>query len=357
MTRKNPPCECGNYLIYTEDQVVVVVERECEKHNLTFLGFVGGRYVNNNTYLSLKDNVTGVTWSTTTWVSFHKHGVRRPKDLYVPSINVDKHIKDFMSTGKFLKETQFFLDETRLDSKGARSYWLYKCPKCSYDKYVEEGVCDGKFRSCIGHLKAGKLSCRCFISYRYTQDQRKFQVKMFLKGRGTFKEWVDWKGNKRSTFMWICNQDHINVHTVDSMVNRGARCRECLSETNYKGYWAKQKEENDYLYIILFEKRDYFKIGRSFDPKNRLRNIAWKYDQEGLGCHIYKVYSGTHEDVFKTEQRLIGVGCKSLFDEYRPDSVGSTEMILLHKLGDVLEYLSDCKLKEENVDVFTKKIT
>ncbi|HDG1611232.1 TPA: GIY-YIG nuclease family protein [Vibrio cholerae] len=60
----------------------------------------------------------------------------------------------------------------------------------------------------------------------------------------------------------------------------------------------------DYLYVINFKKDGCIKVGRSFDVEKRTRQLLRVSNHKQDEIDILAVYTGTHQEVYDTEQRI-----------------------------------------------------
>lgn len=196
-------------------------------------------------------------------------------------------------------------------------HFVVSCNICSYDKFVQAGLCSGEFSSFSGSLKGTPSSspskcCRCSDNFGWTKEQREFQIKERLEELGG--EWVGWKENiitptYKEKFRWVCKEGHHVVGDIDNFL-RGKSCKVCYKNKPNKmfnGYDPDRKEDNDLLYIIKF-KDEYIKCGRAFILEKRLKYTTGLLKKSGCTrdqLEILHVYTGTHQEVYDTEQFVI----------------------------------------------------
>lgn len=309
------PCGCAKSCRWTESQNKVRVQRECDKRGYIFHGWYGG-YQDSKTYLDLENPETCNRWHTTSLNNFFG-GKGDPTEwclegkVKAPSPKKDSlHIQDFYKAG-FTKDYKFWRSD-RLCSRGRKPYWRYACLICSNDEYVQNGLCSGVFESFADSLKRGDKSCRCSPSYRWTQEQREYQInKICNKEELTFLGWEtkECYKNQRSKFKWVCKEGHECNTSVNNFLN-GNRCKTCSDikqreSGNYNGYYPERKDDTDFLYIINFN-NEYIKVGRAFDIDKRIHNSGkgllklsgMSLDQLAL----LKVFTSTHQEVYDCEQ-------------------------------------------------------
>lgn len=105
----------------------------------------------------------------------------------------DYFVKLFESTGSFAKGTEFTRDKP-FSTQG----WKVHCPICAVDEYTINGLCTGVFQSYCNRLVLGQRPCRCHVGFRYTPEQREYQVKKTFADEGLNYKFVGWVGEARS---------------------------------------------------------------------------------------------------------------------------------------------------------------
>lgn len=309
------PCGCSGKPSWTEEQAKIRVERECSKRGYILHGW-SGEYKGRFTYLDLENQKTGNRWQSTTINGFMngcgdpEEGKEKTRQSNI--IDDETHTQEFVKTGKFLEGTKFWRSE-RKDSRGAQNYWNYHCPKCSGDEFVECGLCSGVFESYVSNLKLGQLSCRCSKGYRFTQEQREYQIKkVFDSEGGEFIGWKDKVGykNPKSKFKWNCKESHSCETMVTDFLNKNTRCPICDTTRRKEdgrtyGFYPYRKDEQDNLYLIHFKPQGCIKVGRAFDVEARFKGSRGLLKISGCSrdeIEILQILSGTHQQVYDTEQ-------------------------------------------------------
>ena len=335
--KKCTPCGCAKSPRWTEYQNLIRVRRECTKRKYIFHGFAE-KYKGTTTKLSLENPATSSKWSTTNINSF-LGGVGDPvagRELVREGsvVPVEQHIKDFFRTGSFLEGTLFKPSEDK------KYFYNYECPRCSFDEYVKEGLCTGIFQSFIGHLKDGKLSCRCSTHPSWTEKQREYQLKEICKKDGlTFVGWETEYKRYTSYFFWLCKEGHLCKTSVDNFI-RGNRCITC-AEGACNGHYPLRHTEDDYLYIMLLDDI-MIKCGRSFNFKRRSREVEIASSKKVEVLHLF---TGTHKEVYDIEQKVKDIMYVNGLNYYTTNSTtwgGSTECYKKDALPMVLEIIGDC---------------
>lgn len=309
------PCGCSKSCKWSMLQYETKVRRECSTRNYEFLGFGAGK--GKRTKISLKCLEDDHVWETTSIDNFLHNGrgctmcsrVSRVEALRLPD---DTHIAGFLATKAYKMGTTFTRNTKRKTSEGYFSYWDITCPVCSEDVYVKEGLCSGRFTTHSYTLKRGGLPCRCSGNYKWTQEQREYQIKKLAKEEGLiFDNWVSLYTETCSKFNWTCKEGHKCQTTVDGFLVAGARCMSCYRESGDFGYFKDKKGDLDSLYLLQLSNasEDFIKIGRTFNLNNRVKQLSKFY-----GVSVITTNQGCHEDIHKTEQKYLkylrGVGLR-----------------------------------------------
>lgn len=319
------PCACNGGHHYSVTQYKILIERLCNKYDYTFLGFVD-EFKDSSTKIKLKNNKTGSAWDTTSIRGFINQNVRDPStrgERIGKVLKVDRsvHIKDFYSAG-FSKD-YYFWESNRVNSQGFYPYWYYYCPICSEDEYVKNGLCTGIFEQSLVYLKRGLKNCRCSKHYKYTQEQIEFKIKSLCdEDNYIFTGWEDGQYEGcHSKFKFICPLGHSDS-TLPYTFIKGCRCKKCSQIARNKdlpafyGYYQNRANEQDFLYIIIFKDKGYFKVGRTFNFDRRLTQLARESSTPKEDIILYRLYKGLHADIYKQEQYIhdhltkLGLHCK-----------------------------------------------
>lgn len=145
---------------------------------------------------------------------------------------------------------------------------------------------------------------------RTPQVEREKQIKSVLKvSYGEFIGWENEYKNSSSKFHWLCSEGHPCKVSVNDFLHSGTRCRTCFKikqreEGEFYGYYPLRKDEMDYLYIIHFKQGGYIKVGRSFDIQRRINQLLKISNHKRDEIGIVATYTGTHGDVYHTEQMI-----------------------------------------------------
>lgn len=228
---------------------------------------------------------------------------KRGRNKVLLSFGIDEHI------GKKFKYETNTLEVVKYHSGigNTKKYELY-CNVCSKDSELWP---QGSLLSTIGNLNrnTNKPCCGCNPDkVWWTEFQYKIRVERICKEKGlTFKGWFGDKFHKnaRNTRLnLLCDLHGLSTNThLAKFLSREGGCRECSQQKGKWGYYEDNLKNKDYLYLLKGEKDGeiFFKMGRSFDPKRRLRQhtslSGYNFSFEGL-------VEDTHETVYNKELHL-----------------------------------------------------
>lgn len=290
------PCGCAINHIYTPQQNLIRVSRECLVRGYTFFGWKGNNYVGNKTYLLLGNPKTGNYWDTCTMGNFFR-GKGDPEEK---RLNISKrrkpaeyYTKQLEASGLFLEGTKFYQYEDLYKS----DYFKYWCPVCSVDEYSQNGLCTGIFSGRFSNLMKGIKGCRCAVSPRLTDEQKSFKLNKILQSEGC--KFIKFKGKRVE---WFCGKNHLNSTGYQDFLS-GIRCDKCSLLRQDWGLYKERLNDIDTLYLLEF--RDvtntevFIKIGRTFNFKSRLRYFRRFYE-----VRLINKLEGLHINVFTKEKEL-----------------------------------------------------
>lgn len=269
-----------------------------------------------------------------------KRSVSETKDIKSSKLRLpdETHYDRFLSTGSFIEGTYFWRSD-RVDTRGYSVYWKYYCPLCSNDEYVQNGLCEGVFEAAGGTLKKGNRSCRCSNTYKWSQEQREYQVMKVCKEEGlTFIGWSEKYKGAFTKFNWVCSHDHKNTTCLSNFLHLNHRCSTC-SENSW-GYYKEKKDDIDTLYLLKFYGEDevFYKIGRTFKVKDR-----FSYFKKFYNVDIISTIKDTHDTVHPKELHF-----KTLLRKYHylPEQAfdGSLEECFTSDILNVPEVISTFNL-------------
>ena len=112
--------------------------------------------------------------------------------------------------------------------------------------------------------------------------------------------------NARSKFKWVCDKGHNCETSVSHFLNM-VRCKIC-NNGNF-GFYKDRIHEQDYLYIYKIKGQPYIKVGRSFQPDERLKQNQTRINKY-YGNRKHKItqthlFTGTHEEIYNLEQSIL----------------------------------------------------
>ncbi|AUR94194.1 hypothetical protein NVP1193O_063 [Vibrio phage 1.193.O._10N.286.52.C6] len=265
LTKGMVPCGCSPSPNWDERQYKVLVARMCLEKGYVCLGWAG-EYKKSRTKLDLKNLRGGNQWTTTNIVSFLAGTAGDPamagKAASERNSKEDStYIKQF-TKNRHLVGFEFWRSDF-IDAQGVRPYWNYTCPVCSSDEYVSMNLCSGIFKSHVSALKLGRRSCRCSGKYRYTREQREYQLSKILKIEdSTFIGWEDTYKNNKSKLIWKCGAGHLIKTPVTCFLDRGTRCKSCAKS----GY---DPTKIGRLYLVVW-----YGFGKSYLKKGITNNTT-----------------------------------------------------------------------------------
>lgn len=307
-------CGCKGRCKWKRHQQEVRVKRICDSKGFVYLGLIG-TYKGNKTKIKILNPLTGNIWGTTNintatgksdWGDPITREYRISAKTRYPE---SRHIEDIYIKGGFSRDKFTF---SFYEKRGRRDFYKVICKVCKDDMYVKEGVSNPYFITDVSSLKAGNVPCRCGNNPRWTSEERTLYSKNLCSERGI--SFVGWEEgtykNKDSKILWLCQKGHLTSSNFNDFRN-GSGCPECalgLRKGWGNGYMPNKVEEDDYLYVIKF-KGEYLKCGRALIIENRIIHSGNGLLKES-GCtrdqlEILHVYTGTHQEVYDTEQFVI----------------------------------------------------
>lgn len=321
------PCGCSLSPRWSRRQYLIKIARECDKREtVDFNGFASA-WDNGKTKIHLKCKSDGHEWSYSDINNFLGGKVCSECQRTDSNKPDQEMIYSFMASGKFLDGTTFTRNTKIRSSRGKLCYWDVRCPRCSEDEYVENGLCNGVFTCFSGDLGKGVISYRCSKSYRWNSGQREYQINEIGKKEGIlFKGWVSEKGYTKvsSLFKWECKNKHPCTSSVSSFINKGRRCKTCAASGFNPGNSA-------YLYIVRWRRNNipyYSTIKTGITNREVLVRVGEQklasnnMDYEML--HTFHFDKG--QDALDIENKIkAALQCKSCPKELLPD--GWTETV------------------------------
>ena len=294
------PCGCSKKPQWSIYQNEVRAKRRSKVLGFDFKGWAEP-YKGDKTKVILQSLTTGKEWDSVIFSNLLNKDISDKTIPTAKNVKTDEyHIEGFIRAG--------FPLSTSFKNLGG-GVWEYDCPSCSFDEFVVKKVCTGKFKGQTSHLKRGKKACRCSKSYRWNEDHRLVQIRNIEDEEGlTFLGWESEFENARTKLLWVCREGHRNSTPISSFITRGVRCNECSRKGNIYGFYPEKVSCTDYLYILSFNSQ-YSKCGRAFSISRRIHNSGTGiikmsgYSREDI--EVVAVYTGTHQQVWDTEQWLL----------------------------------------------------
>lgn len=330
----------GRGVIWTDDQYRTLIRRKCAEKGFECIEILnnGGKII-GRTKLKLRDKVTKEEWDTTDILHLlytdqgsplmgrrSANEVRRKDD--------EDFIQDFLSTGSFVEGTVFKRDLTIKSKSGRFNYFLVYCPLCGDDKYTRNGIGDGWFRASIERLKKGSIPCRCSGKYKWTSEERKYQVKNRCEELAyEFLTMGEFDG-AFTKFNAICDVGHGVNMSVNNFINNKNCCKVCSQSD--MGYYPEYEDKEDTLYLMEF--KSFIKVGRSFWLKQRIQQLE---RATGLKSKSISTWSAPHKLVYKVEQEIIKRNVKFSYKFEKPFH-GSGECFIPEAKGYIVDEISKC---------------
>lgn len=290
-----------------KEEYIQKIKDSCTYYNSEFLGFKGGLYKGVLSHVIQRCKEHLCTWDTTEARALVKRdmvtsGCKECKAKVMVEINNSKEedmVSKILSRGSFKKGTVMWRSD-RTTLEGTRNYWKYRCPECSFDEYVENGLCSGVFEIFNGGECDTSLGCRCSKGYRWSLEQKEYNLNKVIKQDGiefiTFNK-VD--NNRVDLNCQECNHKWSPLYY--NVLCGGNRCPVCSRHNSNWGLYKSRLEEEDLLYVMVLtgNKEAIVKIGRSFILQQRIRDLNKFYDVLFLGYHV-----GKHKEVFYKEKEI-----------------------------------------------------
>lgn len=335
------PCLCSKKPNYTQQQKLLIIKRKCDDmgykliefpNNITMRGRLGIFNPETNNYWK---PIVNDFWND------------KSHDPFLNGSGVSRVANNTLR----IKQN---LPENMLDVYNSEGSWFYECSICSYDEYVQAGLCSGKFKTTLYGINTGMLSCRCSKSPRWTQHQRDYQVKEKLSSWGACLDF-EWEGglykNSATRVLYTTSCGHKSSPTLGNLLKAKSEiCTVCNAHraNNKNGYYKNRQSEDDILYLVGLGE-GVVKIGRSFEVRCKYRlNILKK--ESTSSYELLKTYKGKHLEVYKLEQEILTY----LRDLQALINLPFTkEAFTYDKLPEVLKILDEsCSVKEVNNGIY-----
>jgi len=283
LIRGQTPCGCSKSYRKSSNQLMTLTKRKCSRLGTTLIGCDDIK-LTMKSELNLKCLKHGeFTTNVFSFLTANKGsgciGCKDDKTSSRSRRPDEEMIQSFFTSGKF-KDGATFSRSDRKTSNNKKTYWNYTCPICSNDEYVHNGLCSGIFEASGYQLQKGYLSCRCSSEYRWTREQREYQIKKKMNELKTTDKFIGWSTeykNCNSKFIRECTEHgKYNTSLIAFLYDNCCGCPQCA------GYSQK------YSYINLILDKNVpigLKFGISRYPKQRVKiqNHRAIYDMEQIG--------------------------------------------------------------------------
>ena len=206
-------------------------------------------------------------------------------------------------------------------------YLIYNCGKCSNDKFVQAGLCDGLFRTLTTSIVKGHAPCRCSNKFRYSDAQIKYLAEEWLSENNiSTTEFVGVYVPKfsKDRFLVFCCEKHGYYRKALQNKNFKTTFIHCPNCSEYGGYDSSKK---GYFYVITASGvNSFIGFGISNIPRRRLRthvnslkisNTVIKHLVifEGRGKHVLSLESSVKRDFRINSQDIEGFRQEALYSE------------------------------------------
>jgi hypothetical protein len=276
------PCGCARAPRWTEEQHKVRIKRKLQGFpNLEFikLDYSEGKVESK---ISLKCKIHGTLIDT---VSIHTFFGKRYKGMCIDcekeiiSSRKTKDLEDYSEVLKEFPEGTFILRseiDRPLSKDGHKSgkVMFLNCGICSYDKFVQAGLCDGIFKTTL--TKSANKPCRCSGKFKYTDEQIKFRIEEIFSEKGIthcrfggiVSRITKHKNIRRIIFSCDIHGYYVKDYSSINFDNKLCTCPSCSLMGGYKS------SKTGYLYVLDIYKEhseDFVGFGITNIPNERLR--------------------------------------------------------------------------------------
>lgn len=280
-------CGCGRSVSWKDWQIKLQVERMLVGGNLKFSGFEGGVYKGKETKIILSAE------GEEDWKILMSNLSKQPFPIFSKGHKRDSRVLDNI---KSLENNPLLPNHYKYFYDKVQNKYQVSCSVCDSDTQFRS-IENKLYSARLDSLKIGRKPCRCSRTYKFSNEERMIQINNQVKERGLVKIKIPDKLNSRSRVTWECNNGHTQHTKLDDFIR--VECNKLVG--NFYGYYPDRKFEQDNLYLIKFTKESelFYKIGRSFNIKERMRKMGGDYDVELLTS-----VQGEHQEIWGLEQEL-----------------------------------------------------
>lgn len=323
-------CGCSKIPKFTKEQWKIRIERKAAEQNYEVVAIAD--WVGQNTKVTLHCNKCDKNWDTCSVSNFLRDrkcpycaATARPDNR---QLSQEDSQELFMSTGKFAEGTVF----SRVNTRGRM--WQYTCPICSNDEYVKAGLCSGIFTSDRGNFRVGKLSCRCSVGCRWTQEQREYQIKKIILENELGHTFIGWKTDGK-----YGQKDKFVLEAAD-----GTRFEKSIGNFIDRGCWRTPDRDIDplrasvvYVLQITGKTTDFTGYGITTKWKYRLMEHTKNLKDKGFRVSEYTTFPMTWEQASSVESKI-----KWNFETYSQEVIGfKREATFPHLYQDVINFVKE----------------
>lgn len=338
LLRGNIPCGCGAAIKWTPEQNRIRAARLCAEKGYTLLSFVGKTAV-----VMCKECGHVFERRLTTLVNSACNCSNCVKLGYIADLPDARRrpdedfVEEFLSTGRFLDGTKFWRE-------GTSKYWSYTCPRCSNDLYAQEGLCSGVFVSDMACLKRGSLSCRCSSKYRWTRQQREYQIQKTITDEGLSYNFVGWANDlsgERGEVILSCAVHGKWKTTAPNFINNECRCPDCAAS----GF---KVNKTGFIYVLKVHGKtgDFTGYGITNKLLKRFTTHKRKLKEGGFSIFAFSAFKMSGEVAAEIEKVI-----KEVFPIYSQEVEGfKTEATLPTLYNDVVNFVKEVADKHEQAE-------
>ncbi|AHK11295.1 hypothetical protein S14_186 [Shewanella sp. phage 1/4] len=284
-------CGCSRSVRWKDWQIKIQIDRILKGGNLTFCGFEDGLYEGKDSKIILYAD------GEPEWKISIGNLRKQQTPVFSKSYKENLKIKNNLQG---LYECLLLPDHYNYSYDMTQKKYQVSCSICDSDtKFKSLG--NKLYPSKLDSLKVGRKPCRCSPTYKFCNEERLIQIEEQIQSRGLTKVRIPEELNSRSRIIWVCKNGHVQDSKLNDFV-KGSGCFECGKLVGgWYGYYPNRVDEEDNLYLIKFTRKGeiFYKVGRSFNVKERIRKMTKDYEME-----LVSSTQNIHQIIYDTEQEL-----------------------------------------------------
>lgn len=292
----------------SDEEILSACVYACESKGYKFAGF---------------HNLQGVRSSF--YVNCPKHGLGKPKlmsNMNRSCLCRECWLDSESKPSKEIIKTFIGFEPGTIFKKIPRSRnWRVFCPTCSNDEYAVSGVGKIEFIAHASSLQKGCKPCRCAKNYRWTREEREYQIKKLCKRDDfLFGGFVRKDGRiaNNDPIEIKCHEHGIFIVKVNDFLHDENRCPSCA----IPGF---KPALNAVVYVLCSDDGALMKIGISNNPDHRIAclrrvtpfSFSWKAAFNMIGRKAREIESEAHQSFSSAE--LSGFDGATEWFRYDPD--------------------------------------